>query len=204
MCGARASGRLQTRGAANNPGGTLSFVAGAGGVFPSFEPIPRPTRTFFFREPFAGPSVESEIVLCSFSICHRLLHHFHEMTHFMNHAAGLGPFSRSTTWCMRRSPSPRIVARMSSVQPMKLTTHLIFIVPALFAPFFLAAMIYSPAAFSAFAGFSTFGGLPLISSTGLRALSATCFASFKPSSAGNVALTTLCGLEVPSDLVSTF
>src|SRR5258708_22830565 len=56
---------------------------------------------------------------------------------------------------------------------------------------------YSPAAFSAF--FSR----PVISSTVLVRVSATCAASFKPSSAENVAFTTLCGFDVPSDLVST-
>src|SRR5215471_18550944 len=56
----------------------------------------------------------------------------------------------------------------------------------------------SPAACSAFFA------RPVISSTVLVRVSATCAASFNPSSAANVALTTLCGLEVPSDLVSTF
>src|SRR5689334_13079977 len=46
-------------------------------------------------------------------------------------------------------------------------------------------------------------GLPLISSTVFERVSATCAASFRPSSAANVALTTLCGLEVPMDFVST-
>src|SRR5581483_2007285 len=46
-------------------------------------------------------------------------------------------------------------------------------------------------------------GLPLISSTVLERVSATWAASFKLSSAANVALITLCGLEVPSDFVST-
>src|SRR5258708_30181601 len=53
------------------------------------------------------------------------------------------------------------------------------------------------------AAFCSFGGLPLISSTVLERVSATCATSFKPSSAAKVALTTLCGFEVPSDLVST-
>src|ERR1700687_2989373 len=56
---------------------------------------------------------------------------------------------------------------------------------------------YPPAAFSAF--FSR----PVISSTVLVRVSATCAASFKPSSAENVAFTTLCGFDVPRDLVST-
>src|SRR5438105_6826752 len=46
-------------------------------------------------------------------------------------------------------------------------------------------------------------GLPLISSTVFERVSATCAASFKPSKAANVALTTLCGLDVPMDFVST-
>src|SRR3981081_2496754 len=53
------------------------------------------------------------------------------------------------------------------------------------------------------AAFCSLGGRPLISSTVLERVSATCFTSFKPSSAAKVALTTLCGLEVPSDFVST-
>src|SRR6266478_3463468 len=53
------------------------------------------------------------------------------------------------------------------------------------------------------AAFCSLGCLPLISSTVLERVSATCAASFKLSSAAKVALTTLCGLEVPSDLVST-
>src|SRR5437763_9033402 len=57
---------------------------------------------------------------------------------------------------------------------------------------------YSPAAFSA-----TFLSRPVISSTVLVRVSATCAASFKPSSAENVAFTTLCGFDVPSDFVST-
>src|SRR5258706_2921757 len=53
------------------------------------------------------------------------------------------------------------------------------------------------------AAFCSFGGRPLISSTVLERVSATCATSFKPSSAAKVALTTLCGFDVPSDLVST-
>src|SRR5258708_17252778 len=56
---------------------------------------------------------------------------------------------------------------------------------------------YSPAAFSAF--FSR----PVISSTVLVRASATCAASFKPSSARNVAFPTLGRFDVPNDLVST-
>src|SRR5712692_6380405 len=52
---------------------------------------------------------------------------------------------RSTTCCILRKPSPRIVCRMSSVQPMKLTTHLIRTVPALFFPAFWAPAFFWPA-----------------------------------------------------------
>src|SRR3982074_2258692 len=52
------------------------------------------------------------------------------------------------------------------------------------------------------AAFCSCGGRPLISSTVLERVSATCATSFKPSSAAKVSLTTLCGLDVPSDLVS--
>src|SRR3981189_1844666 len=57
-----------------------------------------------------------------------------------------------------------------------------------------------PAAFCSL----SFGGRPLISSTVLERVSATCGTSFKPSNAAKVALPTLCGMEAPSDLVSTF
>src|SRR6476620_8914171 len=50
-----------------------------------------------------------------------------------------GVSSRSTVWCMRRRPRPRIVARMSSVQLMKLTTHLILTLP----PDFFSADLFS-------------------------------------------------------------
>jgi hypothetical protein len=42
----------------------------------------------------------------------------------------IGVSSRSTTWCMRRRPSPRTVARWPSVQPMTLPICLILTVPA--------------------------------------------------------------------------
>src|SRR5215813_7464424 len=51
-----------------------------------------------------------------------------------------GVSSRSTVWCMRRKPRPRMVARMSSVQLMKLTTHLILTVPPGLAAFFSLAI----------------------------------------------------------------
>src|SRR5512135_1245864 len=59
-------------------------------VLPSFEPMPRPTRTLRLREPFAGPRFERETVLCSaffFLSAMTLFHHFHEMAHLVNHAA---------------------------------------------------------------------------------------------------------------------
>src|SRR5580765_4369929 len=54
------------------------------------------------------------------------------------------------------------------------------------------------------AAFCSLGGRPLISSTVLERVSATWATSFKPSNAAKVALTTLCGFDVPSDLVRTF
>src|SRR5215472_8069668 len=79
-------------------------------VLPSFEPIPRPTRTLRMREPAGGckfasvnarrsldadegdagvaglcwPRLRGRLVVF-FAI--PLLHHFHEMPHFVNHAA---------------------------------------------------------------------------------------------------------------------
>src|SRR6267142_1535821 len=77
-------------------------------VLPSLEPMPRPTRTFFLREPAGGcrfASVKERRTLDAgvaglcwprlplprgplalfFAIA--LLHHFHEMTHLVDHAA---------------------------------------------------------------------------------------------------------------------
>src|SRR5215471_12212200 len=74
-------------------------------VLPSFEPMPRPTRTLRVREPaggckFASVKERRSFVagvagLCwprlreplDFFFAIALLHHFHEVTHFVNHAA---------------------------------------------------------------------------------------------------------------------
>src|SRR5947207_8112642 len=72
-------------------------------VLPSFEPIPRPTRTFLLREPRGGRSVSrlyrlrvSFLTLLAVRFDFFLtiflainsVHHFHEVPHFVNHAAG--------------------------------------------------------------------------------------------------------------------
>src|SRR5580704_2768006 len=77
-------------------------------VLPSFEPMPRPTRTFFLREPTGGRKFESVNERCDFAagvagLCWprlvplrgplevffaiALFHHFHEVPHLVNHAA---------------------------------------------------------------------------------------------------------------------
>src|SRR6266481_5254637 len=79
-------------------------------VFPSFEPMPRPTRTLRWREPAGGCKFESVNERRPFAAgfaglcCPRLLaplgplelffaiallHHFHEVPHLMNHATRL-------------------------------------------------------------------------------------------------------------------
>src|SRR3974377_789093 len=53
--------------------------------------MPRPTRTLRWRAPLAGPRVARETVLCSFFFLTlpaiELLHHFHKVSHFVDHAA---------------------------------------------------------------------------------------------------------------------
>src|SRR5260370_12298405 len=74
-------------------------------VLPSFEPMPRPTRTVRIREPAGGCKFASVKERCSFDagvagLCWprlrgrlavffaiALLHHFHEVPHLVNHAA---------------------------------------------------------------------------------------------------------------------
>src|SRR5215470_18061549 len=126
-----------------------------------------------------------------------LVHHFHEMAHFVDHAA-----------CFRRVLALDHLVQTAQAQPANGLPHVVGTADkadhpldsyrALGGVFFLCRHCASPAAFSAF--FSR----PVISSTVLVRVSATCAASFNPSNAANVALMTLCGFEVPSDLVSTF
>src|SRR5258708_13532050 len=69
-------------------------------VLPSFEPMPRPTRTFFLREPRGGRRVSrlnrlrvSFLALlavrldffATIFLAIKLFHHFHKMPHLENH-----------------------------------------------------------------------------------------------------------------------
>src|SRR4029077_4696192 len=128
-----------------------------------------------------------------------LVHHLQEMPHFMDHAAR---FRRvfaldhlmQTAQDKPTNGFPHIVGAADKADyPLDFDCAL---GRSLCRGLFFCCH-YSPAAFSAF--FSR----PVISSTVLVRVSATCAASFKPSSAENVAFTTLCGFDVPSDLVST-
>src|ERR1700686_2829410 len=172
--------------------------------------MPRPTRTLRWRDPRGGRRVSrltelrvSLLALLALRfdffltifLAIKLFHHFHKMPHFEDHAASFG----------------RILAldhliQTAQAQPANGLTHVIGAAYKADHPLDLDRALcsgllfcchYSPAAFSAF--FSR----PVISSTVLVRVSATCAASFNPSSAENVAFTTWCGLEVPSDLVST-
>src|SRR5215472_601935 len=187
-------------------------------VLPSFEPIPRPTRTLRVREPTGGCKFASVKERCSFvagvaGLCWprlrvpldfffgiALLHHFHEVPHFVDHSAH------------RR----RILAFHHLMQPPQAEAadglaHVIGAADKADHPFdlhgagvFFGLFLRSHPLLSVAATFSfSLAGLPLISSTVFERVSATCAASFKPSSAAKVALITLCGLEVPMDFVST-
>src|SRR5439155_1945169 len=124
-----------------------------------------------------------------------LVHHFHEVPHLMDH-----------TLRFRCVLALDHLMQTAQAQPTNRLPHVIGAADKADHPFDLDRAFrsglflcchYSPAAFSAF--FSR----PVISSTVLVRVSATCAASFNPSSAEKVAFTTLCGLEVPSDFVST-
>src|ERR1700719_4603103 len=128
-----------------------------------------------------------------------LVHHLHEMPHFMDHAARFGrvfalDHLMQTTQAKPTNGLPHVVSAADKADhPLDFHRAL---GRCLYRGLFFRCH-YSPAAFSAF--FSR----PVISSTVLVRVSATCAASFKPSSAENVAFTTLCGFDVPRDLVST-
>src|SRR5271165_552110 len=85
-------------------------------VFPSFEPMPRPTRTFFLREPLGGRNVDKLTGLRSFffSSAISLLHHFHEVPHLVNHAA-----------CFRRVLALHHLMHSSQAQPANRRAHII-------------------------------------------------------------------------------
>src|SRR5207248_3184304 len=179
--------------------------------------MPRPTRTLRMREPVGGCKFASVKERCSFDaglagLCRPrlrgrlavffampLLHHFHEVTHLVNHAAhrrrvlALHHLMQSSQTETANGLAHVVGAANEADYPLDL--H----VAGAFSGGFLLrghALLSPTAAFS-------LAGLPLISSTVFERVSATCAASFKPSKAANVALTTLCGLDVPMDFVST-
>src|SRR5215467_2252193 len=179
--------------------------------------MPRPTRTLRMREPAGGCKFASVNELRSFVVgvaglcCPRLrgrlavffaiplLHHFHEMPHFVNHAAN-GRRVLALDHLMQ-SPQAQAANRLAHVIGAADKADHPFdfhVAGAFFGSFLLRAH----ALLSLMAAFSL-TGLPLISSTVFDRVSATCATSFSPSSAAKVALTTLCGLEVPMDFVST-
>src|SRR5262252_4066122 len=146
----------------------------------------------------------NRVVLFLPFVGHVLLHHFHKMAHLVDHAAHRRRILALDH--LMHSAQAQAANRLAHVigtadeAPDPLHFHSAGALRALL----FACHAYSPAAFSTFSVFSALAGLPLNSSTVFERVSATCLASFRPSSAANVALTTLCGLEVPSDFVSTF
>src|ERR1700739_553426 len=124
------------------------------------------------------------------------------MPHFMNHAASLrGVFAFDNLMqAAQAQPAnglPHIIGAADK------TDHPLDLHLARFRRVFLDAEFVGAHCASPAATFSDFFSRPVISSTVLVRVSATCAASFNPSNAENVAFTTLCGFEVPSDLVST-
>src|SRR5713226_6125212 len=181
--------------------------------------MPRPTRTLRWREPTGGCKFASVKERRSFGagvalLCWPrlppprpltvflaifLLHHFHEVPHLMNHAAH-----------RRRVLAFHHLMQSPQAEAADGLTHVIGAGDKTDHPFDLQCTVVFRRGFflrghpllSLTAAFSL-DPLPLISSTVFERVSATCAASFKPSSAAKVALTTLCGLEVPIDFVST-
>src|ERR1700689_3584859 len=200
-------------------------------VFPSFEPIPRPTRTFLMREPrggrrfdklnagrpsffFAsdrplrGPDFGAFFAISipvSYSTTSLLFNDDDKVTHFVNHAADRrrifaldGVVQAAQTEAANRLTD--VIGRADETDDLldfdgALCSGLFFFLFRIGAHELPSA----PAAAPPFC----FGDLPRISSTVFERVSATCAMSFRLSSAAKVAFTTLCGFEVPSDLVST-
>src|SRR6516162_7905662 len=138
----------------------------------------------------------NRVVLFFLFVGHTLLHHFHEMPHLVDHSAH-----------RRRILALDHLMHSAQAQAADRLAHVIGTADEAPDPLhfhsaralLFACHAYSPAAFSTFSVFSALAALPLNSSTVFERVSATCLASFRPSSAAKVALTTLCGLEVPSD-----
>src|SRR5580698_7527154 len=159
----------------------------------------RPSCFFFSSDrPLRGPDFAAFFAI---SISLFLFDHDDKVAHFMNHAADRrrvfaldGVVQAAQTEAADRLAD--IIGRADEAD------DLLDLDGALFAGllFFGAHVLLSaPAAAAPFC----FGDLPRISSTVFERVSATCATSFRLSSAAKVAFTTLCGFDVPSDLVST-
>src|SRR5437588_13132575 len=167
--------------------------------------MPRPTRTLRMREPAGGRKFASVKERCSLDagvagrrrlrLRARLavifamhpLHHFHEVPRLMIHAAhrrcvlALHHLMQSPQTQAADGLAHIIGAADKAHHPLNL-----HIAGTCSGRFFLRghALLSLTAAFS-------LTGLPLISSKVFERVSATCAASFRPSSAAKVALTTL-------------
>src|SRR5215472_5073921 len=180
--------------------------------------MPRPTRTLRVREPaggckFASVKERRSFVagvagLCwprlreplDFFFAIALLHHFHEVTHFVNHAAHRRRILAFHH--LMQSPQAKAPDGLAHVIGAADKADHPFDVHGagvLFSFFLRSHPLLSVAATFSF----SLAGLPLISSTVFERVSATWAASFKPRSAAKVALITLCGFDVPMDFVST-
>src|SRR6266478_3744037 len=179
--------------------------------------MPRPTRTLRWREPRGGRSVSrlnrlrvSFLTLLAVRLdffltiflAINLVHHFHEVPNFVDHAAS---FWRVLTFDhLMQTAQPKPANRLPHIiGAADKADHPLDFDRAAGRRVFLGTQFVRTHCASPAATFSDFFSRPVISSTVLVRVSATCAASFKPSNAENVALTTLCGFEVPSDLVST-
>src|SRR6266446_216640 len=143
-----------------------------------------------------------------------LLHHFHEVPHLVNHAAhrrrvlALDHLMHSPQAEAADGLTHIIGAADKADHPLDLHHAAGLLAVVLRAVIGLGGSFHARHFFSGHqapsvpAAFSL-GGLPLISSTVFERVSATCAMSFKPSNAAKVALTTLCGFDVPIDFVST-
>src|SRR5437879_6279574 len=143
-----------------------------------------------------------------------LLHHFHEVPHLVDHAAhrrrvlALDHLMHSPQAEAADGLTHIVSATDKADHPLDLhgAARLLTI---MLCPFenldggLCAGHFFAGHQAPSLAAAFSLGGLPLISSTVFERVSATCAISFSPSSAAKVALTTLCGFDVPIDFVST-
>src|SRR3984885_4331056 len=157
-------------------------------VFPSFEPMPRPTRTLRWREPRGGFRLDKVTDMLASIPGYENLRSFHdddEMTHFVYHTTdGRGILALDH---LLQAPETEPAHRFAHIPgAADITDH----------PLQLkrCRLVF---------GHDRFSGQLRNSSTGLERNSATRASSFRRKSASKVALMTLCGLEVPIDFVRT-